>query len=658
MAKEQVQRSLFEEDFLLRAVPASLTLLPDVALTELVANAWDAGASKVEIQIPEEIGGLLVVKDDGAGLTRDEFASRWMMLGYNRLRHQGKLADQPPKWKGKPRHAFGRNGVGRHGLLCFDDKYDIEIRREKVCWPIRVRVTQGEQPLEASYGAKKNARTTGVKLKVRVERNLPNPDRIRQVIAARFVQDPSFQIVVNGEQLDLFKLSGDEFERDVVVDGQCLGRLYVLDGSKHAHRLFHHGVAFWVNRRLVGQPSWQVGQDTILDGRSREARRYTFVIKADALSDHVQADWSSFKPSAEVDAFLEVSAAVTRDVLSSLLSTRIEEKKETVVREHVGALRGLSRTGRKDVAQIVESVSAKRPTMNIDDLEAVVAAAIELESSRSGAKLLQRLVSMPEEDREALDRLLDDWSIQDAVAVLDEIDRRLSTVTAIDKLCADAETDELHTLHPLVTQSRWLFGPEYDSPVYASNRRIKGAIATVLGEKGLPEEDLPRPLVRPDILVAHDATFSAVGAEDFQNGKPLSVLRRVLLIELKKGRSKIGRKDMEQATGYVEDILESGHLDGPPLIDAFVVGYSVDPRVHSRKVSRDKHDLGEITPVTYNQLVDTANARLFRLRSQLQGRYKTLDGEHLVSKILGEPEQLEIMPEVSPRDEHAGVELR
>jgi hypothetical protein len=73
-----VQGSLFEEDFLLRSVPTGLTMVPDVALTELVANAWDAGATKVEISIPAKHDDWLVVKDNGAGLTRVEFGTRWI----------------------------------------------------------------------------------------------------------------------------------------------------------------------------------------------------------------------------------------------------------------------------------------------------------------------------------------------------------------------------------------------------------------------------------------------------------------------------------------------------------------------------------------------------------------------------------------------------
>ncbi len=42
-----VQGSLFEEDYLLRTLGA-IVHSADIALTELVANAWDAGASQVE----------------------------------------------------------------------------------------------------------------------------------------------------------------------------------------------------------------------------------------------------------------------------------------------------------------------------------------------------------------------------------------------------------------------------------------------------------------------------------------------------------------------------------------------------------------------------------------------------------------------------------
>lgn len=80
--------SLFEEDYLVRTL-GRIAHDPDIAITELVANAWDAGASKVDIIVPTEKNNALVITDDGHGMTDRQFKERWMMLGYNRIKHQG-----------------------------------------------------------------------------------------------------------------------------------------------------------------------------------------------------------------------------------------------------------------------------------------------------------------------------------------------------------------------------------------------------------------------------------------------------------------------------------------------------------------------------------------------------------------------------------------
>jgi len=123
MPNQPIQNSLFEEDYLLREL-GQVAHVSQVALTELVANAWDAGAGRVDIVLPNEIGGTLTVTDDGHGMTPQQFRRRWMTLGYDRLKHQGSNVEFPPGRAVRPRKAYGRNGVGRHGLLCFADEYE------------------------------------------------------------------------------------------------------------------------------------------------------------------------------------------------------------------------------------------------------------------------------------------------------------------------------------------------------------------------------------------------------------------------------------------------------------------------------------------------------------------------------------------------------
>jgi Histidine kinase-, DNA gyrase B-, and HSP90-like ATPase len=77
------QQSLFtshyEDDFLIRTI-GDLVHRPEVALGELVANAWDAGAARVEVSIPQNHDQQLIVDDDGSGLTKALFDQRWMTL--------------------------------------------------------------------------------------------------------------------------------------------------------------------------------------------------------------------------------------------------------------------------------------------------------------------------------------------------------------------------------------------------------------------------------------------------------------------------------------------------------------------------------------------------------------------------------------------------
>ena len=69
----------FEENYIFRN-NKSITSNNDIALTEFVANAWDAGAHNVDITIPFEEHEKIVVEDDGTGMTDEEFRSRWMTL--------------------------------------------------------------------------------------------------------------------------------------------------------------------------------------------------------------------------------------------------------------------------------------------------------------------------------------------------------------------------------------------------------------------------------------------------------------------------------------------------------------------------------------------------------------------------------------------------
>jgi len=144
------QYSTFEEDYLSRTY-SKITNRPGLAFTELVANAWDSGAESIKIVIPKPSGVVetyLSIEDDGVGMTEQEFYDRWMKLAYNRIKHQGEYADMPPERSAQKRRAYGRNGIGRHSMLCFANKYTVETWRDGVACSFLLEQSGGPTALQ------------------------------------------------------------------------------------------------------------------------------------------------------------------------------------------------------------------------------------------------------------------------------------------------------------------------------------------------------------------------------------------------------------------------------------------------------------------------------------------------------------------------------
>lgn len=636
--------SLFEEDYLLRTL-GRIACDSDIALTELVANAWDAGASFVDILIPAEKNNRLIVTDDGHGMTVAEFKKRWMTLAYNRAKHQGQNVEFPPERKDWKRRAYGRNGVGRHGLLCFGDRYEVDTWREGKGAQFVISTHSQQTPFKIESESAFLCGGHGTRLSVVVKRHLPDADRIREIISARFLHDPQFVVRVNGQSISLPEHSGLIEQATLKITETHSADAFLVDSTKTAKSTLYQGIAFWVNNRLVGTPGWIVGNTAILDGRGRFAKRYAIVVRVGAeWISEVEEDWTRFRSTDTVKALNEAVYRYALEMFQQLSANFIEESSEDALVRNREQFKELSTLGKIEVASFTQELVKQHPTINPETLVAAVQAVINLEKTRSGTALLEKLTKLDESDLDGLDRLLSQWTVRDALSVLDEIDHRLAVIAAIEKLCGDSNTDELHTLHPLVTQARWLFGPEFDSHEYASNVTLRTAAGKVFGKKPI-EVTFNNQRQRPDLVIMADATYSIVGTEVFDTYEQnLTKIQDVLIIELKKGKSAIGREEMNQADGYVQDFLGSGAMDGTPIFRAFVVGHEIKPKTSKEKEIRDEGVLrGRIVAMTYGQLIRTAHQRFFKLREKIPTRYDGVSGVDLMAKVMQTPSQTSLL---------------
>ena len=86
----------------------------DTALAELVANAWDAGATEVVLIVPtsdyDPATSEIVIIDNGIGMTEDQVQGEYLVAGRNRRTN----ADPIPH----NRKVMGRKGIGKLAGLC------------------------------------------------------------------------------------------------------------------------------------------------------------------------------------------------------------------------------------------------------------------------------------------------------------------------------------------------------------------------------------------------------------------------------------------------------------------------------------------------------------------------------------------------------------
>jgi hypothetical protein len=84
---------------------------------EAISNSWDAEAKNVWIYINKEENSL-VIKDDGIGMTADDFQNKFLKIGYSKRKNNVSHSIH-----GRP--FIGRKGIGKLALLSCAEKIEV-----------------------------------------------------------------------------------------------------------------------------------------------------------------------------------------------------------------------------------------------------------------------------------------------------------------------------------------------------------------------------------------------------------------------------------------------------------------------------------------------------------------------------------------------------
>ncbi len=362
--------------------------------------------------------------------------------------------------------------------------------------PFRCERTIEEQALELGPGTTIKANLTRGKL--------PAED-IFEVIGSKFIVDPSFTIFLNSKQVELFELKHQTSQRLLVGDFGEL-EIFVVDMPSADRSSKLKGHTWWVNERMVGEPSWDGldGDGSILDGRKAEAKRFSFIIRADLLRDEVKADWSGFNATLRSNEVKKVVREFVIKALHEALAEGRRARKRAALDENRQILRELPEQSKLVVAQFVEQVQEQCPRLSDADLSRTVEIYAKLEQTRSGYDLLKKLASCSPDDLDSWNAIMSQWSASNATVVLNELGERLTLLSKLQILVNDKKSDEVHDLQPLFERGLWMFGPEFESIDFRSNRGMAEVIQNFFGKDGVAASRK-----RPDFVAVGDFSIGA-----------------------------------------------------------------------------------------------------------------------------------------------------
>jgi hypothetical protein len=195
------QTVLFDPRFLGKHAGAIITD-PGVALVELVANTWDSYATDVAICWPNpRTKTCFSIRDNGTGMTPEQFERRWITLDYDRVEELGRDAEPPPELASeKPRPTYGRNGRGRYAAFLFSSPYELRTWRDGI--EVTYKVSRGTSaPLELKLVKRRTKDVVGHGTEIRALNSDSvglTAEQAREVLGARFLTDPQFRVSIDG----------------------------------------------------------------------------------------------------------------------------------------------------------------------------------------------------------------------------------------------------------------------------------------------------------------------------------------------------------------------------------------------------------------------------------------------------------------------------
>jgi hypothetical protein len=249
------------------------------------------------------------------------------------------------------------------------------------------------------------------------------------------------------------------------------------------------------------------------------------------------------------------------------------------------------------------------PGITEGEVEQIAGILANLEQSSSKYGLITKLHELKSGQLDDLHQLLDDWTITAAKAALDELQARLKLIHELDVKLRDENADEVKDLQPLFENSLWVFGPQFETIEYTSNKGMTTVIRNLLGVEAQGS------LQRPDFVIIPDGSVGFYSRDSYGEDYEVEGVESLVIAEIKKPGIAIGTQQLDQALGYATELIKRGSITPNTPVACFVLGSKLLP-IEAEETKRGRVT---ITPMAYDTFIRRAEKRMLGLREKLKG---------------------------------------
>ena len=609
--------------------------LPPV-IGELVANAWDANATRVDITVPEDPidqkRSEIIIKDNGIGMSDKDVRKRYLIIGRDRRERDG--SDRTPK--PLKRRIMGRKGIGKFSAFGIAKEIDVEsvhdgitshflMNYDKLLEKENERVIQLPQ-LPPSGSISKGTKIT-LRNIIKFKNRRISIETIRRGLARRFsvIGHDDFEVVINNQPISIEerdlqrKLAIDEdgnkylweYKKEEIKEGTgwtVTGWIGAVDRTSPDKDKIDRGIVLMARGKLVQEPfvfDAVVGQQFALSYLIGELH----VDFTDEVEDMIATTRNSLVWDTEENEVLKEWGKKEVNRIASLWAGKRREDNERKLLEHPTYLKFKEQSGEIDkkrefkqadglIRQLILGSIDKSPNAEIEDFGPLVDMFIEFWQFDSFRDMAENIRDAGVEEPDKLLNLFTEWEILEAKEMMKVTEGRIMTIKKLQKFI-DTNAKEVPTIHNFLKKFPWVLDPRWT--LVADEHRY----SDLLRDQFPDSDDIPDVDRRIDFLCVREGTH-------------------LVVVEIKRPKTRIRRKELEQIEDYVTFI--EGKIRGtsdPELRYENVTGYLLGGDVSNDNEVQAKMRRLSQTNIYVRQYSDLLE-RVEVLHAQFLKRYNQL----------------------------------